>query len=144
MKTLREISEVARIIDRISGCRELEGGFAYEFSGFSRDFKEILSDISAYEGAEIERLGLTFDAVVPGTPSTLIHPKQNVENLREYLDSRAKFLESREVDIDVPMFKIDQLKPAKLSSDDMIALMDFGMLETPAPKKKPKETENKE
>lgn len=125
MKKVGEIAGAMSTINRIGECRELDGKVAYQLSGFRRRYNAIMQDVQAFEQGEIARLELTF----AGKPTSLIHPKQNIDNLKEYLEKRAEFFSSEEVDIDIPVFKFEQLEPAGLSPDDINTLMDIGMIE---------------
>lgn len=123
---LREITGSTKVIDYLCKSREIDGEVSYRLSGFQRRYLEVIQDVSKFEQNLIDQLELTTEGALG-----LLHPKQNVDNLKIYLTKREEFFDSEEVEIDIPVFTYEDLKPAKLSSGDINILMDLGMLPKP-------------
>jgi hypothetical protein len=138
MTKLREIVRAQNAIQQLRASRDIDGDIAYKMSRLSRKIKPVMEDVGAFEQSIIKEIGLQTQG------PQLMFPGQDLAKLNIYLKRREDFLTSEEVEIEIPSYKYSQLKPAKLSSDDIDALEALGLLIDEDPPEEPEEEDEEE
>lgn len=120
---LKLLVDASRAIEHLCNSREIEGEVAYDLHKSYRVYREIMADLGAFEKNVIAELELETRG------NQLVFPGQDPKKLGEYMVRRNKFIEEKEVEIEFPKFTFKKLKSAGLSSNDIMALEDIGVLD---------------
>jgi hypothetical protein len=129
---LRKIINAQPGIDRLLASNELSAKIAYKLSKFSRRYREVLQDVSAFERKVMDSLKLE-----PDKKGQLVHEKQDMTKLAAYLAQRNTFIQEEETDLEVPVLSLDDVENVGLSGNELMALMTIGIIEDPEPDPEP-------